>query len=92
MKKIILSAYIAMSTTVLVAETYTPDSATVVDTINTVGNVVAHVAPPKYSQLAIVVTGFLSSVATLIFAFINKRKTISKWEREGKLITKETNL
>lgn len=85
MKKILLIAYIVISTSTLFANI---DSTKVITGIKTTTEAVAavvNVVAPQYSALVVVVFGAISSIFSLTFAFFHRKTTLKKWKKEGKL-------
>lgn len=79
--KTALFAYVMLSSFTLLAQV---DSSLVVSGIKIVSEIAVIVAP-KYSGVVVAITGLASSLATIILAFLHKRKTLRKWRKEGKL-------
>lgn len=81
MKKLFLMAYVLLSSFTLLAQV---DSTAFATGIGAIGQFVAIVAP-KYSGLALALTGLISTMGTLTLAWLHRRKTVNKWKKEGKL-------
>jgi hypothetical protein len=85
MKKILLIAYIVLSTSTLFA---TIDSTKVITGINTTAEAVTgivSIVAPQYSALIVVVFGAVSSIFSLTFAFLHRKATLKKWKEQGKI-------
>lgn len=81
MKKPLLIGYIMISSFTLFAQV---DSTDILNGIDTIGKI-AEVVAPKYSQVTVIATAIVSTVASFIIALVHRKKTVDKWIKSGKL-------